>query len=59
MCARMTLTFEDIEEIAESLDAEVSPDDARSHKRRYNVAPSDTHWIVKYGADRQILLPEQ
>jgi len=59
MCARMTLTFEDIEEIAETLDAEVSPDDARRHKRRYNVAPSDTHWMVEYGADRRVLVPGQ
>jgi len=59
MCARMTLTIETIDEIADVLDAEVAPDDARRHKRRYNVAPSDTHWIVEYGADRRVLLPGQ
>jgi putative SOS response-associated peptidase YedK len=57
MCARVTLTVEDIDELAEMLDAELSPEDARRYKRRYNVAPSDTHWIVEYGADRRVLAP--
>jgi putative SOS response-associated peptidase YedK len=57
MCARMTLTFEDIDDIAEQLDAEVASDDARRHKQRFNIAPSDTHWILEYGADRRVLVP--
>jgi putative SOS response-associated peptidase YedK len=57
MCARVTLTIEDIEDLADALDAELSPEDARRHKRRYNVAPSDTHWILEYGADRRVLAP--
>jgi putative SOS response-associated peptidase YedK len=57
MCARVTLTVEDIDELADTLDAELSPEDARRYKRRYNVAPSDTHWMVEYGADRRVLVP--
>jgi putative SOS response-associated peptidase YedK len=57
MCARVTLTIDDIDEIAGMLDAELSPEDARRYKRRYNVAPSDTHWILEYGADRRVLVP--
>jgi len=57
MCGRVTLTREDVDEIAETLDAELSPEDARRYKRRYNVAPSDLHWIVEYGADRRVLAP--
>jgi len=57
MCARVTLTTDDIEEIAGVLDAELSPEDARLYKRRYNVAPSDTHWILEYGADKRVLVP--
>jgi putative SOS response-associated peptidase YedK len=57
MCARVTLTIDDIDEIAGMLDAELSPEDARRYKRRYNVAPSDTHWMLEYGADRRILVP--
>jgi len=57
MCARVTLTIDDIDEIAGMLDAELSPEDARRYKRRYNVAPSDTHWMLEYGADRRVLVP--
>ena len=57
MCARVTLTIDDIDEIAGMLDAELSPDDARRYKRRYNVAPSDTHLMLEYGADRRVLVP--
>jgi len=57
MCARVTLTMDDIDEIAGMLDAELSPEDARRYKRRYNVAPSDTHWMLEYGADRRVLVP--
>jgi putative SOS response-associated peptidase YedK len=57
MCARVTLTIDDIDEIADRLDAEVGPEDGHRYKRRYNVAPSDTHWILEYGADRRVLVP--
>src|SRR5262245_5029168 len=57
MCARVTLTVEGIEEIADALDAEVAADDARKYKRRFNVAPSDSHWMLEYGADRRVLVP--
>ena len=57
MCARVTLTIDDIDELAGMLDAELAPEDARRYKRRYNVAPSDMHWIVEYGADRRVLVP--
>jgi putative SOS response-associated peptidase YedK len=57
MCARVTLTIDDLGEIATALDAEFSPDDARRYRRRYNVAPSDVHWILEYGADRRVLAP--
>jgi putative SOS response-associated peptidase YedK len=57
MCARVTLTVEDIDELAETLAAELAPEDARRYKRRYNVAPSDRHWIVERGPDGRLLLP--
>jgi putative SOS response-associated peptidase YedK len=57
MCGRATLTNEDFEGIARELDAEVSPDDARLYRPRYNIAPSDLHWIVEAGTDRRVLLP--
>ena len=57
MCARVTLTIDDVDELAATLEAELSPEDARLYKRRYNVAPSDRHWIVEYGADKRVLVP--
>lgn len=57
MCGRATLTNDDFEGIARELDAEFSPEDAALYRPRYNVAPSDLHWIVAYGADRRVLRP--
>jgi putative SOS response-associated peptidase YedK len=53
----MTLTRSGIAEVVEELDAEISPDDAALYRGRYNVAPSDLHWILEYGADRRVLRP--
>jgi len=57
MCGRATLTNEDFEGVAAELDAEYSADDAKLYRPRYNIAPSDLHWIVEYGADRRVLRP--
>jgi putative SOS response-associated peptidase YedK len=57
MCGRATLTKEDFEGVAAELEAEVSADDARLYRPRYNIAPTDLHWIVEAGADRRVLLP--
>jgi putative SOS response-associated peptidase YedK len=57
MCGRVTLTGDDVEEIAADLDAEISPDDVAHYRPRYNVAPSDLHWILEPGADRRVLRP--
>jgi putative SOS response-associated peptidase YedK len=57
MCGRVTLTRNDIADIADDLDAEIDPDDAARYRPRYNVAPSDLHWIVERGADRRVLVP--
>src|SRR3954453_7557146 len=57
MCGRATLTNDDFEGIAAELDAEYSADDAQLYRPRYNIAPSDVHWIVESGADRRVLRP--
>jgi putative SOS response-associated peptidase YedK len=57
MCARTTLTNDNLGDIAEALDAEVAAEDAALYRPRWNVAPSDTAWIVRSGADRRVLLP--
>jgi putative SOS response-associated peptidase YedK len=53
----VTLTKSGVAEVAAELDAELSDDDGALYRPRYNVAPSDLHWIVAPGADRRILRP--
>lgn len=53
----MTLTREDIHEIADELGAEIAEDDARLYRPRYNVAPSDQHWILRGDGDARVLVP--
>ncbi len=57
MCGRATLTNEDFEGIAAELDAEFSAEDAALYRPRYNIAPSDLHWIVESGAESRVLRP--
>ncbi len=55
MCGRATLTKGAIADVLDELNAEISPDDAALYRPRYNVAPSDLHWILEYGADRRVV----
>jgi putative SOS response-associated peptidase YedK len=57
MCGRTTLTNQRLEDIAEQLEAEFSPEDAALYRPRYNVAPSDTTWIVEARGDARVLAP--
>jgi putative SOS response-associated peptidase YedK len=57
MCARATLTNDDLEEVADALSAEVSAGDASQHRRRWNIAPTDVTWIVTRSGDRRVLRP--
>src|SRR4051794_21550289 len=57
MCGRTTLTNEALEEIGEELHAEWAAEDAALYRPRYNVAPSDTTWIVEARGDARVLAP--
>lgn len=57
MCGRTTLTNQRLEDIAEQLDAELSPEDLALYKPRYNVAPSDTTWIAVSRGDARVVQP--
>ena len=46
MCGRMTLTQPSLAKVAEELSAAVRPQDQPLYRPRYNVAPSDLHWIA-------------
>ena len=54
----MTLTTQSIADVVDELLAEISPSDAALYRRRFNVAPSDLHWVVGRGdSGRRVLLP--
>src|SRR5262249_5041495 len=47
MCGRFTLTIPDAEDVAEALGATVAPELAAAWRPRYNVAPTDGHFIAR------------
>jgi putative SOS response-associated peptidase YedK len=49
MCGRFTLTIAEAEEIARILGLEPDPQFFARYRPRYNVAPTDEHWIVRTG----------
>ncbi len=49
MCGRMTLTNSDLAGVAALLDAKFEPADASRFGARYNVAPTDLHWVLVAG----------
>ena len=57
MCGRFTLTRKDFRELAAELDAAFDPDIAAMYKARYNIAPTDQHWIVREKQEQRQLLP--
>jgi putative SOS response-associated peptidase YedK len=57
MCGRVTLTKTGIRDIADELDAELAAGADVLYRPRYNVAPSETHWIVERVAEHRVLLP--
>src|SRR5262245_58567436 len=56
MCGRMTLTTKGYEQLAALLDIEPDPDDAPFYRPRYNIAPTDDHWIVRQDGDARRLV---
>lgn len=57
MCGRITLTTPSLHLIAEELRARVWAEGAPPYKPRYNVAPTQLHWIVREDAGERVLLP--
>ena len=57
MCGRFTLTEPDVEALARRLGAEVEREHARTYRPRWNVAPTDVHWVVRMEAGRRTLTP--
>jgi putative SOS response-associated peptidase YedK len=47
MCGRFTLTLPDYAALARALGVALEPTYAGLYRPRYNVAPTDTHWILR------------
>lgn len=56
MCGRFTLTRKDFRELAAELGAEFEPSLERLYRPRYNIAPTDQHWIVREKQEQRQLL---
>ena len=57
MCGRFTLTRKDFRVLATELDATFDAAVADLFKPRYNIAPTDQHWIVRDKQEQRQLLP--
>jgi putative SOS response-associated peptidase YedK len=57
MCGRFTLTRSDFEQLAAGLGARVRPDHLPLYRPRYNIAPTDPHWIVRTKYEERQLIP--
>jgi putative SOS response-associated peptidase YedK len=62
MCGRFTLTIHQFGSVIESLSdlgqaVHVDPELVASYRPRYNVAPGNSHWILRSKAGRRELLP--
>ena len=55
MCGRATLTTEELETVAKTVEASFSPADALLYRPRYNLAPTDLHFIVRNDGGRRVL----
>jgi putative SOS response-associated peptidase YedK len=57
MCGRFTLTTDDYETVARALEAELPAEHASLYRPRYNVSPTDRHWVLCRQDARRLLLP--
>ena len=57
MCGRFTLTRKDFRQLASELDAAFDESVTSLYRPRYNIAPTDQHWIVREKQETRQLLP--
>jgi putative SOS response-associated peptidase YedK len=57
MCGRFTLTRKDFRQLAGELEASFDDSTADLYRPRYNIAPTDQHWIVREKQEARQLLP--
>lgn len=51
------MTRTDFDEVADELGAVWRPEDRRLYRPRYNIAPTDQHWIVRTKLEQRQILP--
>src|SRR5437879_3224106 len=57
MCGRMTLTESSLAKVADELAATLVPADSALYRPRYNIAPTDQHWMVLAAGEGRALVP--
>jgi putative SOS response-associated peptidase YedK len=57
MCGRFTLTYAQREELAEQLGVNVEQIQSDLYKPRFNIAPTDQHWIVRARYEDRLVMP--
>jgi len=57
MCGRFTLTRKDFRQLAAELGAEFDDAVVALYRPRYNIAPTDQHWILRMKQEQRQLLP--
>ncbi|HWO72871.1 MAG TPA: SOS response-associated peptidase [Dehalococcoidia bacterium] len=57
MCGRFTLTYRERERLAEELGVPVEQLPHAEYRPRYNIAPTDSHWIVRLRLEDREILP--
>jgi putative SOS response-associated peptidase YedK len=57
MCGRFTLTMERLEDVAEALQGFVAAEWLKTYRPRFNVAPGQSHWLLRSGLGRRELVP--
>jgi putative SOS response-associated peptidase YedK len=57
MCGRFTLTYRERERLARELGVNVEEIPDSDYRPRYNIAPTDPHWIVRLRYEERHILP--
>jgi putative SOS response-associated peptidase YedK len=57
MCGRFTLTYREKQQLAEELGVNVEEINDADYRPRYNIAPTDPHWIVRMQYEEREILP--
>ncbi|MEZ4441832.1 MAG: SOS response-associated peptidase [Polyangiaceae bacterium] len=57
MCGRFTLTVHQLGDVVDLLGASIDPELLAGYHPRYNVAPGETHWLLRQKEGRREVIP--